>query len=134
MNIFTLTWKQRIRICLDAAKGLCYLHDPKETYQRLIHCDIKSANILLDENFKAKVSDFGLSKIGPANQHNSILVTGALGTPGYCDPVFMETCSLTKESDVYSFGVVLFEVLSGKLCFEFSNGAITTLQNCQSVK
>ncbi|PWA54182.1 protein kinase-like domain, Phloem protein 2-like protein [Artemisia annua] len=123
----TLTWTQRLKICLDAAKGLSYLHDPRETYQRLIHCDIKSANILLDENFNAKVSDFGLSKIGPANQQNSILVTGALGTFGYCDPLFMETYSLTKESDVYSFGVVLFEVLSGKLCFEFSNGQLNIL-------
>ncbi|GJT08495.1 kinase-like domain, phloem protein 2-like protein [Tanacetum coccineum] len=123
----TLTWTQRIRICLDAAKGLCYLHDPRETYQRLIHCDIKSANILLDDNFKAKVADFGLSKIGPANQQNSILVTGASGTHGYIDPVYMETYTLTKESDVYSFGVVLFEVLSGKLCFEFSNGQLKIL-------
>ncbi|GJY38459.1 kinase-like domain, phloem protein 2-like protein [Tanacetum coccineum] len=117
-----LTWTQRLKICLDAAKGLCYLHDPRETSQRLIHCDIKSANILLDDNFRAKVSDFGLSKICPAaNPQNSILVTGALGTPGYCDPLFMETCLLTKESDVYSFGVVLFEVLCGKLCVEYSS-------------
>nr|GEV32085.1 protein kinase-like domain, phloem protein 2-like protein [Tanacetum cinerariifolium] len=117
----TLTWTQRIKICLDAAKGLKYLHDPKQTYQRVIHCDIKSANILLDENFNAKVSDFGLSKICPANQQNSILVTNALGTIGYCDPLFMETYCLTKESDVYSFGVVLFEVLCGRLCYESSN-------------
>nr|GEV54601.1 protein kinase-like domain, phloem protein 2-like protein [Tanacetum cinerariifolium] len=119
-----LTWTQRLKICLDAAKGLCYLHDPRETYQRLIHCDIKSANILLDDNFNAKVADFGLSKIGPANQQNSILVTGASGTPGYLDPVYLETCTLTKESDVYSFGVVLFEVLCGKLCYEYSKHQI----------
>ncbi|GKA60158.1 kinase-like domain, phloem protein 2-like protein, partial [Tanacetum coccineum] len=117
----TLTWTQRIKICLDAAKGLKYLHDPKETYQRVIHCDIKSANILLDDNFNAKVSDFGLSKISPANQQNSMLVTYALGTLGYCDPLFMETYCLTKESDVYSFGVVLFEVLCGRLCYEYGN-------------
>ncbi|GKB59055.1 kinase-like domain, phloem protein 2-like protein, partial [Tanacetum coccineum] len=117
----TLTWTQRIKICLDAAKGLNYLHDAKETYQRVIHCDIKSANILLDENFNAKVSDFGLSKISPANQQNTMLVTYALGTLGYCDPLFMETYCLTKESDVYSFGVVLYEVLCGRLCYESSN-------------
>ncbi|GJU84268.1 kinase-like domain, phloem protein 2-like protein [Tanacetum coccineum] len=116
-----LKWTQRIKICLDAAKGLSYLHDPKDTYQRLIHCDIKSANILLDKNFNAKVADFGLSKIGPANPQNSVLVTDILGTHGYCDPVFMETYTLTKESDVYSFGVVLFEVFCGMLCFTYSN-------------
>ncbi|GKB59031.1 kinase-like domain, phloem protein 2-like protein, partial [Tanacetum coccineum] len=121
----TLTWTQRLKICLDAAKGLSYLHDPRETYQRLIHCDIKSANILLDDNFNAKVADFGLSKIGPANQQNSVLVTDILGTHGYCDPVFMETYTLTKESDVYSFGVVLFEVLCGRLCSAHTNGQRT---------
>ncbi|GJU13445.1 kinase-like domain, phloem protein 2-like protein [Tanacetum coccineum] len=122
-----LTWTQRLKICLDAVKGLCYLHDPRETYQRLIHCDIKSANILLDDNFNAKVADFGLSKIGPANQQNSILVTDTLGTLGYCDPVYMKTYTLTKESDVYSFGVVLFEVLCGKQCTEVSNGEFKIL-------
>nr|GEY54035.1 protein kinase-like domain, phloem protein 2-like protein [Tanacetum cinerariifolium] len=106
-----LTWAQRLRICIDAAKGLSFLHDPNGTQQRVLHCDIKSANILLDENMTAKVSDFGLSKMGPANQQYSLLITGALGTPGYCDPVFLETYSLTKESDVYSFGVVLLEIL-----------------------
>ncbi|GJR27087.1 kinase-like domain, phloem protein 2-like protein [Tanacetum coccineum] len=114
----TLTWTQRLRICIDAAKGLSFLHDPNGTQQRVLHCDIKSANILLDNNMTAKVSDFGLSKMGPANQQYSLLITAALGTPGYCDPVFLETYTLTKESDVYSFGVVLFEILSGKLCVE----------------
>ncbi|GJZ95095.1 kinase-like domain, phloem protein 2-like protein [Tanacetum coccineum] len=113
-----LTWTQRLRICLDAAKGLSFLHDPNGTQQRVLHCDIKSANILLDKNMTAKVSDFGLSKMGPADQQYSLFITGALGTPGYCDPVFLETYSLTKESDVYSFGVVLLEILSGKLCVE----------------
>ncbi|PWA86885.1 protein kinase-like domain-containing protein [Artemisia annua] len=115
----TLTWRQRIKICLDAAKGLSYLHDPNGAHQRVLHCDIKSANILLDDQWNGKVSDFGLSKIGPANQQNSFIVTNALGTFGYCDPLFMETYSLTKESDVYSFGVVLFEVLCGVLCFQY---------------
>nr|GFD46728.1 protein kinase-like domain, phloem protein 2-like protein [Tanacetum cinerariifolium] len=62
----TLTWTQRIKICLDAAKGLSFLHDPNGTQQRVLHCDLKSANILLDNNMTAKVSDFGLSKMGPA--------------------------------------------------------------------
>ncbi|KAL7596298.1 hypothetical protein Lser_V15G30002 [Lactuca serriola] len=118
----TLTWRQRLKICIDAAKGLRYLHDPKETQQRVLHRDIKSSNILLDENWNAKVSDMGLSKIGPANQMHTFLVSNVVGTPGYIDPLYMDTYSLTKESDVYSFGVVLFEVLCGKLCFEYNNG------------
>ncbi|PWA52937.1 protein kinase-like domain-containing protein [Artemisia annua] len=117
-----LTWMQRLRICIDAAKGLRFLHDPNGTQQRVLHCDIKSANILLDKNMTAKVSDFGLSKMGPANQQYSLLITNAVGTPGYCDPLYMQTYSLTKESDVYSFGVVLFEVMCGRLCAENSNG------------
>ncbi|GJV23348.1 kinase-like domain, phloem protein 2-like protein [Tanacetum coccineum] len=114
----TLTWTERIKICLEAAKGLSFLHDPNERQQRVLHCDIKSANILLDDNLNAKVSDFGLSKMGSADQQYSVIVTNAVGTPGYCDPLYMETYQLTKESDVYSFGVVLFEVLCGRQYLE----------------
>nr|GEW63247.1 protein kinase-like domain, phloem protein 2-like protein [Tanacetum cinerariifolium] len=124
LNKATLTWTQRLKICLDAAKGLCFLHDPKGTQQRVLHCDIKSANILLDESLNAKVADFGLSKISPANQQFTLLVTSPVGTPGYCDPLYMYTYKLTKESDVYSFGVVLFEVLCGRVCYENSNGKL----------
>nr|XP_043627142.1 uncharacterized protein LOC122598584 [Erigeron canadensis] len=119
-----LTWVQRIKICLGAAKGLSYLHDPEGRNQRVLHCDIKSANILLDESLTAKVADFGLSKMGPANQQYSVLLTNALGTAGYCDPLFIKMFTLTKESDVYSFGVVLFEVLCGSLCYQYSNGQV----------
>ncbi|KAJ9537719.1 hypothetical protein OSB04_030452 [Centaurea solstitialis] len=111
-----LTWIQRLKICIGAARGLAYLHNPGETQQRVLHHDIKSANILLDENWNARISDLGLSKFGPANQQITFLVSNAVGTIGYCDPVYVETGVLTKESDVYSFGVVLFEVLSGRLC------------------
>ncbi|KAJ0859382.1 putative protein kinase RLK-Pelle-CrRLK1L-1 family transcription factor C3H family [Helianthus annuus] len=79
----TLTWIQRLKICVEAARGLCFLHDPKETQQRVLHRDVKSANILLDQNWTAKVSDFGLSKSGPANQVHSYLFSHAVGTPGY---------------------------------------------------
>lgn len=117
----TLTWTQRIKICLDAARGLSYLHDDKGTQQRVIHRDIKSPNILLDENWNAKVSDMGLSKIGPANQMHTTVFTNVVGTGGYVDPMYLQGI-LTKESDVYSFGVVLFEVMCGRLCLEYSNG------------
>ncbi|KAL8246204.1 hypothetical protein R6Q59_007420 [Mikania micrantha] len=63
----SLTWIKRLKICVEAARGISYLHDPNGTQQRVLHRDIKSSNILLDENWNAKVSDFGLSKIGPAN-------------------------------------------------------------------
>ncbi|KAJ0944856.1 putative protein kinase RLK-Pelle-CrRLK1L-1 family [Helianthus annuus] len=117
------TWRQRLKTCIGAARGLSFLHDaPAGTNERIIHRDIKSANILLDANWNAKVSDMGLSKIAPANQQRTGLVTQLAGTAGYCDPSYMETYCLTKESDVYSFGVVLFEVLCGRLCFKYSNG------------
>ncbi|KAJ0523015.1 putative protein kinase RLK-Pelle-CrRLK1L-1 family [Helianthus annuus] len=122
-----LTWVQRLKICLHAAKGLKYLHDHTGTQQRILHRDIKSANILLDDNWNAKLSDMGLSKVGPANQQHSVLVTNVVGTPGYCDPQYMETYTLTKESDIYSFGVVLFEVLCGRLCFKTTNGELEIL-------
>ncbi|GJV63871.1 kinase-like domain, phloem protein 2-like protein [Tanacetum coccineum] len=121
LNDAALTWTQRLKICLGAAEGLRFLHDPKGTQQRVLHRDIKSANILLDENLNAKVADFGLSKISPANQQHTFLVTSPVGTHGYCDPLYMESYQLTKESDVYSFGVVLFEVLCGRVCYENIN-------------
>ncbi|KAM0070250.1 putative protein kinase RLK-Pelle-CrRLK1L-1 family [Helianthus debilis subsp. tardiflorus] len=124
LNSGHLTWRQRIQICLDAVKGLRHLHDPRETHQRLFHCDFKSANILLDNQWKAKVYDFGLSIMGSANEQNSVIVTVAAGTPGYLDPQYETTHTLMKESDVYSFGVVLFDVLCGKLCCTYSNGRI----------
>ncbi|KVH91625.1 Protein kinase, ATP binding site-containing protein [Cynara cardunculus var. scolymus] len=122
-----LTWMQRLRICLGAARGLSYLHDPKGTQQRVLHRDIKSSNILLDENWNAKVSDVGLSRISPANQPHTIVISNMVGTLGYLDPLYLEMGLLTKESDVYSFGVVLFEVLCGRLCFEFIDSRYQTL-------
>ncbi|KAK9077819.1 hypothetical protein SSX86_006157 [Deinandra increscens subsp. villosa] len=127
LRSITFTWIQRLKICLDAARGLSYLHDDKGTQQRILHRDIKSSNILLDGNWNAKVSDMGLSKIGPANQQYTALITNVVGTMGYLDPMYMELGILTKESDVYSFGVVLFEVMCGRLCFENSNGRFQTL-------
>ncbi|KAL4581450.1 hypothetical protein LXL04_017665 [Taraxacum kok-saghyz] len=122
-----LTWIRRLKICIGAARGIAYLHNPGETQQRVLHRDIKSSNILLDENWNAKIADLGLSKFGPANQRYTFLVTNTVGTLGYCDPVYIETGLLTKESDVYSFGVVLFEVLCGRLSISNNNGSTESL-------
>ncbi|PWA93462.1 toll/interleukin-1 receptor (TIR) domain-containing protein [Artemisia annua] len=116
LNDKDLTWVQRLKICIGVARGLAYLHNPGDTQQRVLHRDLKSSNILLDEHWNARITDFGLSKFGPANQIYTFLVTNAVGTIGYCDPSYIETGILTKESDVYSFGVVLFELLCGRLC------------------
>ncbi|PWA82030.1 toll/interleukin-1 receptor (TIR) domain-containing protein [Artemisia annua] len=109
-----LTWIQRLQICLDAAHGLEYLHD-NVAHHIIVHRDIKSANILLDETWKAKISDFGLSKIALANVPCSVIFSMACGTPGYVDPLYEEHDMLTQKSDVYSFGIVMLEVLFGRL-------------------
>ncbi|KAL4578257.1 hypothetical protein LXL04_014377 [Taraxacum kok-saghyz] len=114
---FQVPWKQRVSICIDAAKGLDYLHNHVAKNRRVIHRDIKSANILLDHKWRGMISDFGLAKIGRVNEDESYLITHVGGTHGYCDPAYINTGILTKESDVYSFGVVLFEVLCGRPCF-----------------
>ncbi|CAI9096339.1 OLC1v1032449C1 [Oldenlandia corymbosa var. corymbosa] len=105
-----LDWTRRVKIAVGAARGLAYLHE--DCHPRIIHRDIKSSNILLDNNFEARVSDFGLAKLcQDANTHIS---TRVMGTFGYMAPEYASSGKLTDKSDVFSFGVVLLELITGR--------------------
>ncbi|KAL7219397.1 hypothetical protein ACSBR2_012456 [Camellia fascicularis] len=104
-----LDWETRKKVIHDIAKGLAYLHE--ECRQRIIHLDIKPQNILLDENFNAKISDFGLSKL--IDRDESQVLTTLRGTPGYIAPECGQS-RITVKVDIYSFGIVLLEIVSGR--------------------
>ena len=110
-----LDWQQRKKIIIDIARGLTYLHE--DCRLKIVHLDIKPHNILLDENFNAKVFDFGLSKLVDLDQ--SQVVTTMRGTPGYMAPEWSSSI-ITEKVDVYSFGVVLLEILCGMRNFDHS--------------
>ncbi|KAK9065849.1 hypothetical protein SSX86_015250 [Deinandra increscens subsp. villosa] len=117
----SMSWVQRLNISIGAARGLHYLHTGIDTQHGVIHRDVKSSNILLDENYAAKISDFGLSKIGPINASRGTYVnTNIRGTFGYLDPEYFLTGRLTRKSDVFAFGVVLFELLCGRAALDDS--------------
>ncbi|KAJ8534585.1 hypothetical protein K7X08_016313 [Anisodus acutangulus] len=106
-----LDWFSRMKIALYAAKGLEYLHH--KANPPVIYRDLKSSNILLDKEYNAKLSDFGLAKVGPTGD-NTHVSSRVMGTYGYCAPEYQQTGKLTIKSDVYSFGVVLLELITGK--------------------
>ncbi|KAA8538510.1 hypothetical protein F0562_028119 [Nyssa sinensis] len=105
-----LEWQERLDIALGTARGLAYLHSGCE--QKIIHCDVKPENILLHDNFLAKISDFGLSKLLRPEQ--SSLFTTMRGTRGYLAPEWLTSSAISDKTDVYSFGMVLLEIVSGR--------------------
>ncbi|CAI8608245.1 unnamed protein product [Vicia faba] len=108
------SWKLRLEIAIGVARGLVYLHE--ECITRIIHCDIKPQNILLDDNFNARISDFGLAKL--LNMNESKTNTGIRGTKGYVAVEWFKNMPITAMVDVYSYGVVLLEIISCRRCVQ----------------
>lgn len=113
-----LNWECRFNIALGTAKGITYLHE--ECRDCIVHCDIKPENILLDENYNAKVSDFGLAKLVNPKDHRYRTLTSVRGTRGYLAPEWLANLPITSKSDVYSYGMVLLEIVCGRRNFEVS--------------
>ncbi|XP_060191666.1 serine/threonine-protein kinase PBL34-like [Lycium barbarum] len=110
-----LPWRIRMKIALGAAQGLAYVHE--EAQKPVIYRDFKASNILLDANYNAKLSDFGLARDGPEGDKTHVS-TRVVGTQGYAAPEYVMTGHLTMKSDVYSFGVVLLEIITGRISMD----------------
>ncbi|KAL9226569.1 hypothetical protein vseg_002366 [Gypsophila vaccaria] len=107
-----MEWPHRVRVASGSARGIAYLHE--DCHPKIIHRDIKSANILVENNFEAKVADFGLAKLAGELDSNTHISTRVMGTFGYMAPEYASSGKLTEKSDVFSFGVVLLEIITGR--------------------
>ncbi|XP_059275822.1 probable serine/threonine-protein kinase PBL19 [Lycium ferocissimum] len=114
-SVPVVPWTTRLKIILGAAQGMAYLHEGLEV--QVIYRDFKSSNVLLDEDFNARLSDFGLAREGPAGDRSHVS-TAPVGTLGYAAPEYVETGHLSVKSDIWSFGVVLYEILTGRRTLE----------------
>uniref|UniRef100_A0A7N1A3L6 non-specific serine/threonine protein kinase n=2 Tax=Kalanchoe fedtschenkoi TaxID=63787 RepID=A0A7N1A3L6_KALFE len=112
-----LSWEERLRIAVDAAQGLEYLHNGCKP--PIVHRDVKCANILLNEQYQAKIADFGLSRAFPVE--GGTVLTAVAGTPGYLDPEYFVSNRLHEKSDVFSFGVVLMEIMTSRAVLDHSH-------------
>ncbi|KAJ4724529.1 Protein kinase [Melia azedarach] len=117
-SVEPISWATRMKIAVDVARGLSFLHG---LHANVIYRDLKASNILLDADFNAKISDFGLARDGPTGD-NTHVSTRIMGTRGYAAPEYVATGHLNPKSDVYSFGVVLLELLSGRRALDEETG------------
>ncbi|CDY39319.1 BnaC05g10600D [Brassica napus] len=116
-----LTWEIRMKVAVGAAKGLTFLHEAKS---QVIYRDFRSAKILLDADYNAKLSYIGLANAGPTRDYDTHVATVFMGVHGYAAPEYIATGELTAKSDVYSFGVVLLELISGRHAMDYSNNGV----------
>lgn len=120
-----LDFNQRLQIAIDVAHALTYLHLYAE--KPIIHRDVKSSNIMITENYRAKVSDFGFARVGPTEAEQTHILTQVKGTAGYLDPEYLKTFKLTPKSDVFSYGILLIEILSARRPVEMKRSVDTRI-------
>lgn len=116
----SLDWNKRMRVALGAARGLLYLHE--QCSPRIIHRDVKAANILLDESFEAVVGDFGLAKLLDCRE--SHVTTAVRGTIGHIAPEYLSTGQSSEKTDVFGFGILLLELITGLKALNAGNAQL----------
>ncbi|KAJ0871994.1 putative protein kinase RLK-Pelle-CrRLK1L-1 family [Helianthus annuus] len=122
LNSPNLTWTQRLKICVGVARALSYLHFDQRRGYGVIHLNINSSTILLDENWEPKLSGFKVSIKESLNRMDQVILSEPTGTIGYMDPEIEKTKGVTHKSDIYAFGVVLFEILCGRRAYIKTGG------------